>query len=100
MNSEIKINDGALPNSPVPRVATRRPRLNARVRGATFSVLAAFGIFGGISALFVGLVFVVLHGIVPGDRMFDLVGTGLLIAAIPMILIGSIFLDGIKGKDE
>ncbi len=73
-------------------------RLDPRVHRITFSILAAFGIFGGISSLFVGLVFVVLHGIIAGDRMFDRAGTGLLIVAIPMILIGSIFLDEIEGK--
>ena len=94
MNSEIKANNDILSNA-----AARRTRLDPRLRRTTFSIFAAFGIFGGISALFVGLVFVVLYGIVPGDRMFDSVGTGLLIVAIPMILIGSIFLDSIEKKD-
>ena len=95
MNSEIKSNNDTLPNQ-----TARRLRLDPHVRRTTFSIFAAFGIFGGISALFVGLVFVVLHGIVPGDRMFDRTGTCLLIVAIPMILIGAIFLDGIKGKND
>jgi hypothetical protein len=59
------------------------------------SVLAATGIFGGLSALFVGLVCIVLHALIPGDVMFSRVGTVLLVVAIPMILIGSIFLDEI-----
>lgn len=62
------------------------------------SVLAAFGIFGGISSLFVGIVFVIIHSVVAGDRMFDQIGTLLLIVAIPMILVGSIFLDEIEEK--
>lgn len=62
------------------------------------SVLAAFGIFGGISSLFVGIVFVIIHSVVVGDRMFDQIGTFLLIVAIPMILVGSIFLDEIEEK--
>jgi hypothetical protein len=62
------------------------------------SVLASFGIFGGISSLFVGIVLVILHSILKNERMFDQVGTGLLIVAIPMILVGSIFLDEIAGK--
>lgn len=59
------------------------------------SVLASLGIFGGISALFVGLACVVVHSVMPGDRVFDSTGTILLIVAIPMILVGSIFLDEI-----
>jgi general stress protein CsbA len=65
-----------------------------------FSIFAAFGVFGGISALFVGIVFVVLHGVIAGDRIFDTLGTALLIAAIPMILIGSIFIDKIEEKES
>ena len=67
------------------------------LRPACCTVLASLGIFGGISALFVGLVFVVLHEIITSDRVFDSVGSGLLIAAIPMILLGSFFLDEING---
>ena len=62
------------------------------------SILASLGIFGGISSLFVGIVSVIIHAMVSGDRIFDRVGTILLIVAIPMILIGSVFLDEIEGK--
>ena len=61
------------------------------------SVLASFGIFGGISSLFVGLICIVIHGVISHDKIFDSVGTVLLIVAIPMILIGSIFLDEVEG---
>lgn len=60
------------------------------------SVLASVGIFGGVSTLFVGIICVVIHGIIAHDRVFDRASTVLLIAAIPMLLIGSIFLDEIK----
>lgn len=60
------------------------------------SALASVGIFGGISALFTGLVCVFLHVVVAGDKAFDSVGTVLLISSIPMILVGSIFLDEIE----
>ena len=60
------------------------------------SVLASFGIFGGIASLFIGLLFVVLHGVVKDDQIFDKCGTDLLIVAIPMILVGSIFLDEVQ----
>lgn len=60
------------------------------------SVLASVGIFGGISALFSGLVCVCIHALLSGEQSFDRAGTVLLIAAIPSILIGSIFLDEIE----
>ena len=77
----------------------RRTEANLRLRRMLFSAFAAFGVFGGVSALFVGIMFVVLHTMIAGDRMFDTLGTGLLIAAIPMILIGSIFIDKIEEKN-
>jgi len=65
----------------------------------TPKVLASLGIFGGISALFIGLVFVVLHAVLSGDIVFNRAGTALLIVAIPMILLGSIFVDEVEGKE-
>lgn len=62
------------------------------------SVCATVGIFGGIAALFIGLVFCVVHAVIAGDQAFDKAGTVLLVTAIPAILIGSIFLDEIGGK--
>lgn len=63
------------------------------------TVVAAVGIFGGISALFAGLLCVVIHEILSADVVYNQVGTTLLISAIPMILVGSIFLDEIRGTD-
>ncbi len=54
------------------------------------------GIFGGMSALFAGIMCVMLHGVLSQDIVFNRVGTVLLIVAIPMILIGSVFLDEIE----
>ena len=82
-------------------IATRTTGRVSRVMHRTVlrplpcSILAATGIFGGLSALLTGLACVVLHAIVPGDSAFSSVGTILLVVAIPMILIGSIFLDEI-----
>ena len=59
------------------------------------SVMASIGMFGGMSALFVGSICVLFHGIVKQDVLFSQVGTVLLIVAIPMILLGSVFLDEI-----
>ena len=98
MKSDISSDAASLGNISLSG-ARRRRRSNARLRPVLFSILAMFGIFGGISALFVGLVLIVLHGIVSGDVMFDRAGTVVLVAAIPMILIGSIFLDAIEEKN-
>jgi len=57
------------------------------------SIAALIGVFGGISILFAGLICVILHYAISGDSMFDRVGTIFLISAIPMLLIGSMFLD-------
>jgi len=77
----------------------QRGRLRQLVlRPVVCSVCASLGIFGGLSALFIGLVCVVIHAAVAGDRVFDRVGTFLLIVAIPVILIGSIFLDEMQTK--
>ncbi|MEP6786806.1 MAG: hypothetical protein ABJB40_00140 [Acidobacteriota bacterium] len=77
-----------------PRGSVRRALLTPFVS----SILASLGIFGGISALFVGIVSVIIHGVLSHDQIFDHVGTVLLIAAIPMILLGSLFVDEIQGK--
>lgn len=71
---------------------------NSRTRSAIFTALAFLGVFGGMSALFIGLVFVVIHGVLSGDVIFNQVGTGLLFVAIPMILLGSVCADAINGK--
>lgn len=65
------------------------------LRPFSCSIFAAVGIFGGLSSLFVGLVSVMIHAMVPVEKVFDRVGTILLVAAIPMILVGSVFLDAI-----
>ena len=98
MKDEEKMKNTALDSG---FVSTRKSRGSVRSALLTpfvSSVLASFGIFGGISSLFVGLVCVVIHGVVSHDVVFDRVGTVLLIVAIPMILIGSMFVDEIEGK--
>lgn len=98
MKSEIGINAKALAKTSLSEVRRRTAKTNTRMRSLVFSILAMFGIFGGISALFVGIVCVIVHGAVSHDVVLNQVGTGLLIVAIPMILVGSIFLDKIEGK--
>jgi hypothetical protein len=41
----------------------------------------------------------VLHAILSADIVFNRAGTVLLIVAIPMILLGSIFVDEVEGKE-
>lgn len=59
------------------------------------SIGATVCIFGGISSLVAGLICIAIHCVVPSDAVFANVGTGLLILGIPMLLVGSAFLDGI-----
>ncbi|MBK7394613.1 MAG: hypothetical protein IPI64_15185 [Chloracidobacterium sp.] len=87
-----------LGNTSLSGMKRRRAKSNTRLRPLVFSILAMFGVFGGISSLFVGIVCVIIHGTISQDVVFNQVGTGLLIVAIPMILLGSIFLDEIEGK--
>ena len=98
MNSNLKSETATMGNSNVNEVNSTGRLRRAILNPLLCSVLASVGIFGGISALFSGLVCIVLHTIVAGDTAFDRVGTVLLIAAIPMILVGSIFLDEIEKR--
>ena len=80
--------------------ASQRPA-KGRVRKAILnpvvcSVAATLGIFGGISSLVAGLVCTTLHLVIAQDTIFDRVGTTLLILGIPMLLVGSVFLDEIE----
>ena len=98
MRREMEL-QGTTPPAP----ARSRGRIRAALRKTVLrplpsSIFAAVGIFGGLSSLFVGLACIVIHAIVPGDAVFDRVGTLLLVVAIPMILIGAIFLDEIEGN--
>lgn len=92
IETEIKRHEITKPNA-----LKMRGRLRQFIlRPMVCAVCAALGIFGGLSSLFIGLVCVLIHAVFAGDRAFDRVGTILLIVAIPMILIGSIFLDEIN----
>ena len=94
MKSQAELKHAALPRVADSRSTIRRKLMSPLV----CAVLASFGVLGGVSALFVGIVSVVIHGIVPQEHIFNRVGTVLLIVAIPMILIGSIFLDEIDQR--
>lgn len=57
------------------------------------SALAFIGLSWGILAPILGLVFFIIHSIVVDDHVFGDIGTGLMIASIPLLLAGSHFLD-------
>ena len=94
MKSEIEAKQVVSPRT----VKPRRTLLQKVLTPFVCSIFASLGIFGGISSLFVGIISVLIHSMISSDRIFDEVGTILLILAIPMILVGSIFLDEIEGK--
>ena len=98
MKDEVKMNSTSLDSGFAAERRSRRSLRKALLTPVVCSVLASFGIFGGIASLFVGLICVLIHGLVSRDHIFDQAGTVLLIIAIPMILIGSIFLDEIQGE--
>ncbi len=98
MNINSRIEPTRIENSIVKENSSARRIRRMILSPFLCSVLATLGIFGGISALFSGLICVILHALISGDTAFDRVGTVLLISAIPMILVGSIFLDEIERR--
>jgi hypothetical protein len=96
MTATIHAQGTVLANSPEPVPVTRKGLRRTLLTPFVCSVLASIGIFGGMSALFTGIMCVILHGVLSQDIVFNRVGTVLLIVAIPMILIGAIFLDEIE----
>jgi hypothetical protein len=98
MKSEIEINNFLLIETMDKSEKSTHRLRKAILNPMICSISATLGIFGGISSLFAGLVCVVIHSVVPGDVTFDRVGMVLLIIAIPMLLIGAVFLDEIELK--
>ncbi len=98
MRNDLELRGQAIVKPYGPSPARRRSIRTALLTPVVCTIFATFGIFGGISSLFVGLICVLIHGLISQDRIFDQAGTVLLIIAIPMILIGSIFLDEIQGE--
>lgn len=98
MKRETEFKDAVTPDSPIDVSETRRSLRERILNPLICSVVASLGIFGGISALFAGIICVVLHSLTPGDTALDRAATFLLIIAIPMILVGTVFLDEMKAK--
>lgn len=57
------------------------------------------GIFGGVAAILLGLVCSVAHQLISTDTTSGKLGTLLLIAGIPMMLVGSLLMDEIEKLD-
>ena len=98
MKHEIELGNSKLNDTPPTTRNLRKKVRDTLLTPLVCSLLASLGVFGGISSLFVGLICVLVHSLVSHDVVFDQVGTVLLIVAIPMILIGSIFLDKIEDR--
>jgi len=98
MKIEMKMNSTTLTSAGHPAPPIKMSLRKRILTPLICSVFAAVGIFGGISSLFAGLICVVVHSVISGDTVFDQAGTLLLIVAIPMILVGSVFLDEIGGQ--
>jgi hypothetical protein len=56
-------------------------------------LLAFGGICGGISAIFIGFILMIIHSALTGDTILDEIGTVLMIAGIPMLFLGGHFMD-------
>jgi len=96
MKEDTKMNNanvGAFPTSQ--RTAHGKVRM-AILNPVLCTISATLGIFGGISSLVGGLVCITIHLFVDQDVVFDRAGTTLLILGIPLLLLGSIFLDEIE----
>lgn len=57
------------------------------------SALAFICLSAGVFSPILGLIFIVIHSTMEADLAFGDIGTGLMIASIPLLLAGSHFLD-------
>lgn len=71
----------------------RRDAGTVLLRGAVF---ASMGI--GLLAPLFGLAFIIIHSAIAEDRIFGQIGTILMIVSIPMLLVGSHFMDLLAKK--
>ena len=66
---------------------------HSRKNRQIYYVLAILGIYGGILAIGVGFGAAIVHSFIPGDAIFDRLGTVLMILGIPLMIMGGHFLD-------
>lgn len=93
--------DKKMNNTKAGKFPAARPASGGRLRKMVLnpvvcSVAATIGIFGGISSLIAGLLCISIHLFVASDVVFDGADTTLLILGIPLLLLGSVFLDEIE----
>jgi predicted ABC-type sugar transport system permease subunit len=77
-------------------VAKEKKKISVRRRTLSpllCSLCAGVGIFGGLSSIFAGLICALIHAALGPETAFEHVSTVLLVIAIPMMLVGSVFLD-------
>ena len=65
-------------------------RLNVKVLLTTAALLC---LVGGFLTPLLGLIILIIHTAVPGDHALERLGTGLMIASIPLLLVGSHLMD-------
>lgn len=95
MKENTEMNMTETPAFPAATARTSVRSGRTKLTPAACSIGATVGIFGGISSLIAGLICIAVHCVVPSDVVFASVGTKLLILGIPMLLVGSGFLDAI-----
>jgi len=82
---------------PIAKTAHPKRRIEAlwpaRSIASIWSGLACACLIGGISAPLLGLALIIIHTILVNDNLFNQIGTGLMIISIPLLLMGSHFLD-------
>jgi peptidoglycan biosynthesis protein MviN/MurJ (putative lipid II flippase) len=67
---------------------------------STTKIALAFGcLIGGFAAPLVGLMLLIFHEMF-NDDLLNRIGTVLMIVSIPLILVGSIFMDSVDGNDQ
>ncbi len=98
MKEDIKMKNAKVGVFPAAQTKPHSKLRKAILNPIVCSVGATLGIFGGVSSLIAGLICVSIHLFVSQDVVFDRAGTTLLILGIPLLLVGSVFLDEIETK--
>ncbi len=96
MKEDTKMNNAKVGVFPASQTKVHSRLRKSILNPVVCSVGATLGIFGGVSSLVAGMVCISIHLFVAQDVVFDRAGTTLLILGIPLLLLGSVFLDEIE----
>jgi len=96
MKEDIKMNNAKVGVFPAPQAKPHGKLRKAILNPVVCSIAATLGIFGGASSLVAGLLCISIHLFIAQDVVFNRAGTTLLILGIPLLLLGSVFLDEIE----